>query len=96
MIEWIDSGPAGALWKKEPCGGERQDGVRTDPRAQENDMKKLRRMIKPSELSEIQNLTPGRVTAAGEIPDADLNPGTEQAGLFTLKMHVDNPGQTPM
>lgn len=40
-------------------------------------------------------LRPGRVTAAGELPDA---PGSEieAAGIFKLKQHVDNPAQAPM
>jgi hypothetical protein len=54
----------------------------------------MKKLDGPRKLSGIQNLTLSRVTAAYEIPDAD--PGTGEAGLFKLKMHVDNPGQTPM
>lgn len=57
-------------------------------------MKKPQRMVETKGLPELQRLAPGRVTGAGEIPDADS--GLERAGLFKLKQHVDNPGQTPM
>jgi hypothetical protein len=57
-------------------------------------MKKSRKVRGLGELSGNPAHTLRRVTAAYEIPDADLNP--DEARLFTLKMHVDNPGQTPM
>lgn len=57
-------------------------------------MKKHSRTVETKDLSEIQSLAPGRVTAAGEIPDADTE--LAAASLFKLKQHVDNPGQTPM
>jgi hypothetical protein len=42
-------------------------------------------------------LTPlNRVTAASEATDTEASPGTGIAGIFKLKQHVDNPGQTPM
>jgi hypothetical protein len=71
-------------------------GVRTDRRSEEKDMKKFRTIRGLGELSGNPARTLSRVTAAYEIPDADLNPGNGEAALFTLKMHVDNPGQTPM
>lgn len=55
-------------------------------------MKSLRKMA--AELPEIHALSLSRVTAGGEIPDADSELAV--AGIFKLKQHVDNPGQTPM
>lgn len=57
-------------------------------------MKKSRKARELARRPEIRDLQPGWVAAAAETPDPDL--GTEEAGLFRLKMHVDNPGQTPM
>lgn len=59
-------------------------------------MKRTRKLRELEPLPGIQDLPPGRVTAGAEAPDTDPEPGTEVAGLSRLKMHVDNPGQTPM
>lgn len=55
-------------------------------------MKKNHSRVESRELPEVHNLA--RVTAGGEIPDADTE--LAAASLFKLKQHVDNPGQTPM
>jgi hypothetical protein len=55
-------------------------------------MKKNHNRVETRELPEVHKLA--RVTAGGEIPDADSELAV--AGIFKLKQHVDNPGQTPM
>lgn len=58
-------------------------------------MRKSRRLRGPKALLGVQD-TLRRVTAASEETEVDLAPGTDVAGIFKLKQHVDNPGQTPM
>ena len=54
----------------------------------------MKKSCRNHELLENRELS--RVTAAVEDTDTEPNPGIGVAGIFKLKQHVDNPGQTAM